>query len=183
METFPAPFPLGYRRRSSNRVTPMPFTREQALDALARWRPAPVFLDSYRSKQLPEHLDIYFGPPEEFFLAPDTQFLYTQDRIVPILDNGNFDLVLFDDPNVNQLLYLPIEEPADVTRFSNWQQYLGNLLLGVGESCDDDDSIWRMADLVEFGYMEELFALWERVGDLPHEQYERDCRAFVEGLN
>jgi hypothetical protein len=153
------------------------------LDASARWRPAPVFLDAYRSKQLPENLDIYFGPPEEFFLAPDTQFLYTQDRIVPILDNGNFDLVLFDDPNGNQLLYLPIEEPADVTRFSNWQQYLGNLVLGVGESCDDDDSIWRMADLVEFGYTEELFALWERVGELPHEQYERDCRAFVERLN
>ena len=161
----------------------MPFSREHAFDALARLRPAPVFLDSYRLKQLSEHLDIYFGPPEEFFLAPDTQFHYTQDRIVPILDNGNFDLVLFDDPNVNQLLYLSIEEPAVVTRFYNWQQYLGNLLLDVGESCDDHDSIWRIADLVEFGYTEELFALWERVGDLPQEQYERDCRVFVDGLN
>jgi hypothetical protein len=161
----------------------MPFTRNQALDALARWRPAPVFLHSYRTKRQPENLQIYFGPPEEFFLSPDTQLVYTQDRIVPILDNGNFELVLFDDPNMNQLVYLPIEEPNDVTRFSSWQQYLANLLLGVGESCDDDDSVRRMADLVEFRYVDELFALWEHVGDLPYEQYERDCRAFVQGLN
>ena len=161
----------------------MPFIRNQALDALAHWEPATVFLDSCRLNRLPENLDIYFGPPEEFFLSPDTQFLYTQDLFVPILDNGNFDLVLLDDPNVNQLFYLPIEEPNDVTRFSNWQQYLGNLLLGICESLDDDDGVRRVADLVDFRYVEELFALWKRVGNLPYEQYERDCRAFVQGLN
>lgn len=160
----------------------MPFTREQALDALARWRPASVFLESYRSKRLPENLHVYFGPPEEFFLSPDTQTLYTRDRIIPILDNGNLDLVLFDDPKTNQLIYLPVEEPDDVTRFCNWQQYLAHLLLGVGESCDDNDRIRRMADLLDFHYVDDLFALWETVGDSPYDEYERDCSAFVDGL-
>ena len=161
----------------------MPFTREQALDALARWQPASVFLESYRSKRLPENLEIYFGPPEEFFLSPESQTLYTKDRIVPILDNGNFDLVLFDDPDTNQLIYLPVEEPDQVTRFRNWQQYLAHLLLRVGESCVDEAHIRRMADLVQFRYVNELFTLWERAGNLPYDEYERDCLAFVETLN
>ncbi|MCC9641601.1 hypothetical protein LOC71_04895 [Rhodopirellula sp. JC740] len=161
----------------------MPITRQHASDALARWQPAPVFLDSYRTKQLPENLDIYFGPPEEFFLSPDTQILYTADRIVPILDNGNFDLVLFDDPDANQLIYLALEDPDEVTRFRNWQQYLAHLMLDIGESCDDDDRIRRIADLVQFRHINELFVLWERVGDLPYDQHEQECRAFVETLD
>ncbi|MCA9152524.1 MAG: hypothetical protein KDA92_24645, partial [Planctomycetales bacterium] len=82
----------------------------------------------------------------------------------------------------NQLVYLPVEEPDEVTRFRNWQQYLAHLMLDIGESCDDDDRIRRMADLIQFRYVNELFALWERVGDLPCDQYERECRAFVETL-
>ncbi len=126
----------------------MPFTRIQALDALARWQPASVFLDSYRTKRLPEGLDIYFGPPEEFFLSPDTQFLYTQDRIVRILDNGNFDLVLFDDPKMNQLVSCLLKN-----RMTSPGSSIGSSTSGsatrVGESCDDDDSVRRMADLIE----------------------------------
>lgn len=57
----------------------MAFTREQALGALASLKPAAVFLDSYTGKPLPENLDIYFGPPEEFFIAPDTQERYTRN--------------------------------------------------------------------------------------------------------
>jgi hypothetical protein len=30
---------------------------------------APVFSESYRAKRLPENLSIYFGPPEEYFMA------------------------------------------------------------------------------------------------------------------
>jgi hypothetical protein len=160
----------------------MPFTREQALAALARWRPAPVFLESYQSRRLPENLDIYFGPPEELFLAPETQALYTKDVIIPILDDGNFDCVLFDDPAANQLVELPVEEPDDVTRFANWQQYLARLMMSVGESRDDDDQVRRIADLVEFRYTDELFAFWERIDGLAYDEYERTRRAFIAGL-
>jgi hypothetical protein len=68
----------------------MPFTREQAFAGLASLNPAPVFLDSYRNRHLVENVEIYFGPPEEFFIAPETQALYTRDRLVPILDDENF---------------------------------------------------------------------------------------------
>jgi hypothetical protein len=40
--------------------------------------------------RLPENLDVYFGAPEEFFLAPDTLPPYTRGRLVPVLDDGNF---------------------------------------------------------------------------------------------
>lgn len=73
----------------------MAFTRDEAYEALASLNPAPIFLESYRVRSLPENLDIYFGPPEEFFIASDTQDRYTGGRLVPILDDGNFRLVTF----------------------------------------------------------------------------------------
>jgi hypothetical protein len=161
----------------------MPFTREQAFDALSRWQPAPVFLDAYRLKRLPENLDIFFGAPEEFFLAPETQALYTQERFIPILDNGNFNLVLFDDPDANHLIEVAIEDPKDATRFLNWQQFLAHLLLNIGESFDDNDRIRRIATLIQFRYVDDLFTLWEQVGELPYDEYRSGCQSFVARLD
>ena len=161
----------------------MPFSREQAYDALVRWQPAPIFLESYRSNRLPENLDIFCGPPEEFFLSPESQTIYTHERIIPILDNGNFDLVVFDDPAADQLMQIPIEDPTDITRFLNWQQYLAHLMLRVGESVDDDHRIRRIADLIHFRYVDRLFDLWERVGHSPYDEYMQSCRSFVAELD
>src|SRR5262245_30295256 len=99
----------------------MAFTREQAFAALASLNPAQVFLDSYRIKRLPENLDIYFGPPEEFFIAPDTQELYTRKRMVPILDDGNFGLVTFLDPDTRELVQIDVESCAESRAvFQHW---------------------------------------------------------------
>src|SRR5262245_32575415 len=105
----------------------MAFTRKQASAAPASFNPAPVFLDSYRVNPLPENLDIYFGPPEEFFIAPDTQELYTHNRLVPILDDGNFGLVTFLDPDTRNLVQIDVESPAETRAvFRHWQQYLAD---------------------------------------------------------
>ena len=117
----------------------MPFTREQAYRALAALKPAPIFLQSYEVKQLPENLDIYFGPPEEFFIAPDTQELYTHGRLVPILDDGHFGLVTLCDPAARTLLQMDVESPEDKTVFRHWQQYLAELMIRIAESIDSDD--------------------------------------------
>jgi hypothetical protein len=142
----------------------MGFTREQAYAALASLNPAPVFLDSYRIKRLPEDLDIYFGPPEEFFIAPDTQELYTDSRLVPILDDGNFGLVTFLDPDTRELVQMDVESPAESRAvFRHWQQYLADLMIRVGESVDDDSRVRRMAQLVGFAHSNELFDYFARM--------------------
>jgi hypothetical protein len=136
----------------------MAFTREQAYAALASLNPAPVFLESYRVRPLPENLDIYFGPPEEFFIAPDTQEIYACDRLVPILDDGNFDLVTFLDPGSGELVQLDVETPDEPRAiFRHWQQYLAALMIRMAESVDDDARVRRIAGLVGFAHTDELF--------------------------
>jgi hypothetical protein len=157
----------------------MAFTREQAFVALTSLNPAPVFLDSYRVRPLPEDLDIYFRPPEEFFLAPDTQELYTRNHLIPILDDGNFGLVIFLDPSTRELLQIDVESPDELrATFRHWQQYLANLMIRIGESVDDDERVRRMARLVGFAHTEELFAYFARAQLLNGDAWDEARRQF-----
>jgi hypothetical protein len=155
------------------------FTRDQAFDALASLNPAPVFLDSYRVKSLPENLDIYFGPPEEFFIAPDTQEIYTRNRLVPILDDGNFGLVTFLDPDTMELVQTDVESPDESrATFQHWQQYLADLMIRIGESVDQDERVRRMAKLVGFDHTDELFAYFARTQGLSGDAWWEARRKF-----
>ncbi len=161
----------------------MPFTRQQALDALSSWHPAPVFLEAYATRRLPEDLDLYVGPPEELFLAPETQAPYTRGRIVPILDDGSFGVVTFHDPEARALVQIGVEQPGKTrATFRTWQQYLASLMLRIGESVDDDDQIRRISDLVLFRHADELFELWRGSRGLSHAEYEQAGQAIVSGI-
>jgi hypothetical protein len=159
------------------------FTREQALDALASLKPAGVFLDSYRVKPLPENLDVYFGPPEEFFIAPDTQEVYTRNRLIPILDDGNFGLVTFLDPVTKELVQMDVESPDESRATSrHWQQYLAALMIRIGESVDEDEGVRRRAKLVGFAYTDELFAYFTRTQGLSGDAWQDARRRFLLGI-
>lgn len=162
----------------------MPFTREQAYEALASLRPAAVFLQSYQTKHLPENLEIYFGPPEEFFLAPDTQQTYTNGRLIPILDDGNFGLVTFLDPDAGSLIQIDVESPGTSrATFHSWPQYLADLMIQMGESVEDDEQLQRIARLVEFGRIERLFEFFDQSADLVSEDYEAARREFIASIS
>ncbi|QDT71478.1 hypothetical protein [Lacipirellula limnantheis] len=157
----------------------MAFTREQAYAALGSLNPSPVFLESYRVKPLPENLDIYFGPPEEFFIAPDTQELYTRNRLVPILDDGNFGLVTFLDPDTRELIQLDVESPDESRAvFHHWQQYLAALMIRVGESVDEDSRVRRMAELVGFSHTDKLFDHFARTAALSGDAWWEERSLF-----
>ena len=107
----------------------MRMTREKALATLKQLNPAPVFLDSYHKKQLPENLDIFFGPPEEFFMTIENQDPYNEGRLVPILDDGNFGVVTFFDPLKGLLVQKDVEDPDNILRsFQNWQQFVASIV-------------------------------------------------------
>jgi hypothetical protein len=161
----------------------MPFTREQAFNALASWNPATVFLDSYASKALPEDLDIYFGTPDEFFIAPETQGVYTQEQIVPILDDGNFGSVTFHDAGAKRLIELDVESPLEPkATFLNWQQYLGGLMLRIGESVDDDDRLLLISKLVAFKHIDMLFEFWRVTNGYSSMEYYRARDTFLSNI-
>ncbi len=141
------------------------FTREEALAILTRWEPAEAFLDAYSRStadsilHLPEHLEIYVGVPEEFFIAPETQADYVESGCAPILDNGNFDVVTFSDPDARFMMQMSPEHPGEIwARFECWQQYLAHVVLRVLETEDDDQQVRRIADLVRFRHLESLLA-------------------------
>lgn len=158
--------------------------RNQALDTLKSLNPAPVFLEAYRKSRLPHNLDIYFRPPEEFFLAPESQDAYTEGRLIPILDDGNFDLVTFYDPNDGSLLLIDIESPGEVRRkFENWRQYLGWLMIRIGETVDDDSKVRAMATCIGFEFVDQLFGFFQRCErNEPYEVYNRRERQFIAQL-
>jgi hypothetical protein len=135
-------------------------TRKQAFTTLKSLNPAPVFLDAYRVEWLPENLDIYFGPPEGFFLAPDMQVHYTQNMLIPILDDGNFGIVTLYDPIDGSLIQKDVEQPEKIrARFENWQQYLAEIFIRIAETIEDDARIRRMGELIQYKYVEQTIAL------------------------
>jgi hypothetical protein len=149
------------------KIRTMAFTREHAYETLASLRPARIFLDSYRKRELPEFLDTHFGPPEEFFIAPDTQAAYEKDQLVPLLDDGNFGLVLFLDSRDRSLVQIYIESPhANRTFFRHWQQYLADLMVRIAEGEENDDRVRRIAALVGFQYVDSLFDYFARAREL-----------------
>jgi hypothetical protein len=158
-------------------------TREQAQAALAALNPAPIFLDAYRSQRLPLNLDIYFGPPEEFFLAPDTGAAYTGGRLIPILDDGNFGIITFYDPDSGALVQKDIESPHDIlATFENWQQYLADLMIRIVETIEDDEEVGVIADLIGFRHYTELMEFLEEQPEEPFDQYHERKREFIERL-
>ena len=155
--------------------------RDEARRALFLLNAFPVFLEAYEGRRLPESLEIYFGCPEEFFLAPDTLLAYTEGRLIPILDDGNFGLITFYDPTSGGLVQKDIESPHEVSaRFANWQQYLADIMIRAAESGDDDDRLRSVARLIGFHHFDELLAFFDACRDDPptEEYYRRKARFF-----
>ncbi len=159
----------------------MKVTREQAKDCLKSIEVAPIFEQSYESKRLPKELDIFFGPPEEFFLAPDTQRSYSNAVLIPILDDGNFDRVLFYDPQTNSFVEKSIEEPDYACPLASWQQYLASLMIRIIEGIDAEDSeLAEIADLIAFKHLDKTLAFLDSV--LEDDDYREKQNQFIAEL-
>jgi len=102
---------------------------------------------------------------------------------MPILDDGNFGLVTFHDPDARRLLEIYVETPREVcAEFNNWQQYLANLLLRIGEAEDDDACLLRISELLGFRYAGKLFDFWHRTNTLRGDRFNAECRVFLAGI-
>ena len=162
----------------------MTISRDKSYAALAELKPAPVFLQSYQSKRLPEDFDIYFGPPEELFLAPATDEEYPWGDRIPILDDGNFGLLLFVDPKTKKLIRIDIESPDEIhDEFENWQQYLADLMIRIGEGIDDDNRARRAAEVMGFAHVDELFDFFSRTQSMSVSAYESAKRHFLANIH
>jgi hypothetical protein len=158
-------------------------TREHAFEILASLKPSPVFLEAYRTPRLPEDLDIYFGCPEEFFLAPETLPAYTEGRLVPILDDGSFDTVTFYDSASGGLVQKSVESPREiVATFANWPQYIVHLMIRIAESVDDDDQLRRMGDLIGFRHFDQLMEFFAVGRNETFEEFQRRKLQFIQSL-
>lgn len=162
----------------------MIISRDKSYAALAKLKPAPVFLQSYQSKRLPEDLNIYFGPPEELFLAPATDEEYPWGDRIPILDDGNFGLLLFVDPGTKKLAQIDIECPDEIhDEYENWQQYLAELMIRIGEGIDDDKRVRRAAKVIAFAHVDGLFDFFSRTQALSGRAYKKAKRQFLASLH
>jgi hypothetical protein len=158
-------------------------SRSQALATLKALKPAAVFLQAYETKRLPENLHIYFGPPEELFLPGGTQRAASDESLIPILDDGNFGVVTFYERATGALVQKDIEDPTEITaRFQNWQQYLADLVIRIAETVEDDETIRRIARLLEFEYTEETLAFLNETSGDSYEEYQAKEKQFIAEL-
>jgi hypothetical protein len=158
-------------------------TREQARESLARFNAAPVFLDAYVYKRLPLRLDTYFRPPEPFFRPPDAPSEYLEGRLIPILDDGNFGIITFYNPANGVLVQKDVEAPREVlATFSNWQQYLADLMIRAAESSEDDERLRQISELIEFRYFDALMAFFNAHEHEAHYEYQRHKAEFIAGI-
>lgn len=142
-------------------------TRDESLATIESLGVAPVFANSYRSKDLPFHLEIYFGPPEEFFLGPETQDIYTEGRLIPLLDDGNFGIVTFYDPTAHTFVQIDIEEPdGERTILRSWQQYLADLFIRIADSgVEDAAGLAQISNMIGFMHLERTLEFMESAKD------------------
>jgi hypothetical protein len=158
-------------------------TRDEALAALITLNTAPIFVESYRARQLPENLEIYFGPPEEFFLAGESQSPYVKGGLIPILDDGNFGVVTFLDPKTRSLIQKDVEAPHEaLARFENWQQYLGDLTIRIAESVDDNDRLSAICKLIDFRYLTETLAFLDSNNEASFEEFNTKRASFLASI-
>ncbi len=133
-------------------------TREEALAALKSLQVADVFLQACQEKSLPYDLNFHFGAPEEFFLAPDSQDYYTKGRLIPLLDDGNFDAVTFLDPDSRHLIQMYVEAPEESPKvFTSWQQYQADLFIDLAEARiadGEEEQLAPIADVIGFQHMD-----------------------------
>lgn len=159
--------------------------REEGYSWLQALGVARVFLESYRVRRLPEDLDNRFGPPEEFFtLDSSSQSDYDEGgRLVALLDDGNFDAILFFDRLRGDFVLKDVEIPSRVQRrFASWQQYLATLVRDLWEAERSDAALGRVAELIGFSHLPATISLLERVNESSDSEREAAWQAFIDGL-
>lgn len=159
-------------------------TREQARQTIELLGVAPIFSECYTTKRLPHNLDIFFSPPEEFFLAADSQERYAKGKLIPLLDDGNFGIVTFYDPDRRVFVQKDVESPEETAaEFTNWQQYLADLMMRIGEAIDDDDELREIAALLQFKHFDVTLAFLDSEEDgISYEAFSERRRKFIASL-
>lgn len=162
----------------------MEFTREQSFNALASLQPAAVFLEAYQGHSLPHNLASFFGPPEELFIAPDSQAPYTKGHLIPLLDDGCFCTVTLFNPSTGRLIQRSMELPEEgIVTLQNWQQYLATVMLRMAESLEEEeDAIRAIAAILDFHHVDALLAHLEHAQALTGDAWWQARAAFPVSL-
>ena len=154
-----------------------------AVHALKRWRVAQVFIDVYFQAVLPDNLQLLIAVPESFFDADDFVLDDQVDRLVPILQVGSEETVLFDDPDRNQLLLISVDGPEVRETFFTWQQFLSHFLLTLLENGFDEARTESIAALIEANYPNEVIAFWNHSRALPPDDWNSRRQQFVRSIS
>jgi hypothetical protein len=161
----------------------MMFSKKMAVHALRKWRVAQVFIDVYSHTLLPENLHLLIAVPESFFDADDFGLDEHADRLVPILQVGSEETVLFDDPERNKLVLISVDGPEVRETFFSWQQFLAHFLLTLLENGFDEARTERIATLIEANYPNEVIAFWNHSRILPGRDKTSLRQQFVRSIS
>src|SRR5205823_1760609 len=104
---------------------------------------------------------------------------YTRGHLIPILDDGNFGVVTFLDPDTRALIQIHVESPDEcATTFQHWQQYLAQVMIRIAEVAEDDERVRRIAALIQFSHTKQLFEYLDRAQQLDGDAWWEARRLF-----
>lgn len=158
------------------------FSKRMAIQALHKWHAAQVFVDLYFHTVLPEDLHLIVAVPESFFDAEDFGLEDTKERLVPILQVGSEELVLFDDPYSGKLILISVNGPDVRGGFFSWQQFLAYFILTLLESGMEESKVMSIGELIEANGLEEIIAFWQHSRVLPPRDWQFLRQQFVRSL-
>jgi hypothetical protein len=161
----------------------MMFSKKMAVHALRKWHAAQVFIDAYFHTLLPENLHLLLAAPESFFDADDFGLDEKKDRLVPILQVGAEDTVLFDDPDSHKLVLISVAGPDVRDTFLSWQQFVAHFLLVLLESGVDEVRWYRIASIIEARYPTEVIAFWKHAQVLPSRDWNSLRKQFIGSIS
>jgi|JI9StandDraft_1071089.scaffolds.fasta_scaffold186482_1 hypothetical protein len=159
------------------------FSKRMAIQALHKWHAAQVFVDLYFHSVLPENLHLILAVPESFFDAEDFGLENTKERLVPLLQVGGEDLVLFDDPDTGKLILISVNGPEVRSSFFSWQQFLADFILTLLEIGMEESNVISIGELIEAHGLEEIIAFWQHSRVLPPRDWQFVRQQFVRSLS
>jgi len=160
-------------------------TKQEALEYIVGLNLPEFVKNLYLQPQDISDISIFIGCPTEYFLlSTDQQRIYSKDLLIPIVDNGNFDSVVFHDPKANYFIELSAEDPFNPKgKFKNFNQVIFNVFCRV---CESYESINEIKDLCVDLEILDSFKKWydfvKELNKLSYSDYNLRKREIIESI-
>ncbi len=163
----------------------MKVTLESTLKLVQQLNLPQIVSKVLREEALPFDLDIHFGCIGEFFLmTEDEQKIYTQNGILPLWDDGNFDRITAYDTQADKFLMYYVEMPEEGFNVKySYEQLMVKEFEGLWEAEIEGSDLRSIASLFNFKGVECFLLKMNEIQDLDYNEYEAEFDKYISSID